>query len=64
MRIFLQNTAFFFVNSNLLINDSDKNKEIVKRAFSDGLKKGIIKPFQRNVLKIPINNSKIFETMR
>ncbi|VVC44020.1 Acyl transferase/acyl hydrolase/lysophospholipase,Acyl transferase,Malonyl-CoA [Cinara cedri] len=62
-RIFLQNTAFYFVSSNLLINESDENKEIVKQAFSDGLKKGITKPFEKNVLETPISNSKIFEAM-
>jgi len=58
----LQDISFFAVGSNMLLNESDHNKQIVQQAFMDGLNKGVIKPLRSHVLTSSGGN--IFETMR
>lgn len=63
-RIFLQNTSFSVVTYNMLLNESDHNKQIIQKAFMDGLIKGVIKPFPGSILRMPLNSSKILNAMR
>ncbi|KAF0755952.1 fatty acid synthase-like isoform X1 [Aphis craccivora] len=63
-RIFLQNTSFFAVGSNNLLNESVENKQIVKQAFMAGLSQGVIKPFPSHVLTTSLSDSSMFDMMR
>lgn len=63
-RIFLQNTSFFAVSTDMLLNESDRNKQIVRKSFADGLNRGIIKPFRSTALTPPFNIGSIFDAMR
>lgn len=65
MKLFLKNTSFSVVSSNMLLNESDSNKKIVRDALMDGLTKGLIKPFDRKISATKLNSSdKIFEFMK
>lgn len=63
-RIFLKNTSFSVVTYDMLLNESDHNKQIVQKAFMNGLIKGVIKPFPGSVLRMPLSSSTILNTMR
>eukprot|EP00102_Acyrthosiphon_pisum_P016442 XP_008187406.1 PREDICTED: fatty acid synthase-like [Acyrthosiphon pisum] len=63
-RIFLRNTSFFAVSSNMLLNESDHNKQIVQQALMDGLNKGIVKPMRSRIVTSSFGGGNIFDTMR
>jgi len=65
-RPFLQNISFFAVSSNMLLNESDHNKQIVHQAFMDGLNKGVVKPMRSRVVtsSFGLGGGNIFDTMR
>ncbi|XP_060835401.1 fatty acid synthase-like [Rhopalosiphum padi] len=63
-RIFLQDTSFFAVGSNKLLNESVENKQIVRQALVDGLNEGVIKPFRSHVLTTSLGDSNMFDKMR
>lgn len=60
----MKNTSFFAVSSNMLLNESVYNKQIVQRAFLDGLHRGVIKPFNSYVLTPPFSIEPILNDMR
>uniref|UniRef100_A0A2H8TDM0 Fatty acid synthase n=1 Tax=Melanaphis sacchari TaxID=742174 RepID=A0A2H8TDM0_9HEMI len=64
MRIFLQNTSFFAVSPNNLLNESVENKQIIKQIFMDGLNRGVIKPFRSRVLTTSLSDCNMFDMMR
>jgi hypothetical protein len=60
----LQDTSFFAVGSNKLLNESGENKQIVRQALMDGLNEGVIKPFRSHMLTTSLGDNNMFDTMR
>jgi len=60
----LQDISFFAVGSNMLLNESVENKQIVQQAFMDGLNNSVIQPYRNNVITTSMSDSNIFDTMR
>lgn len=48
----------------MLIDEIDRNKQIVQQAFTNGLNKNVVKPFNKGILKTSFGNSCMFDTMR
>lgn len=64
MLIFLRDISFTVVSSDMLLNETDHNKQIVQKAFINGLNDGVVKPINRCVLNKPFTINSISDAMR
>lgn len=62
--MFLKNISLSAISSNLLLNESDKSKEIIQQAFMNGLNKGVVKPFRSRVVTSSLGANKMFDAIR